>query len=352
MSVGRASIIVVNYDSPTIEACLESLEREGGYGEIIVVDNASTDGGPEAIERRFPTVRLIRAGSNLGFAAGNNLGARAASGDVLILFNPDAFATHGWLEALLAPFADESVCVASPKVYRGEPGRSTTLDSAGCDLEFPLGEGPPRGYFARDVGQFEARTDVAYCSGAALAIRRSTYEEYGGLDESFFCYAEESDLCWRVRMGGRRCVYEPASLVYHIGSASFGARSATKLFYQTRNRIRMCLQNYEPGNGLLFVACESLHGSCVIAATMLLPRYRALGIAYARAWLAVLRSLPLTLRTRRIRQGARTVPDREVLRLHRRVGPIATLLRYRTFVQADAPSLFNPAATAAERGPS
>jgi hypothetical protein len=85
---------------------------------------------------------------------------------------------------------------------------------------------------------------------------------------------------------------------------------------------------------------------------MLQPRYRALGIAYARAWLAVLRSLPLTLRTRRIRQGARTVPDREVLRLHRRVGPIATLLRYRTFVQADAPSLFNPAATAAERGPS
>jgi GT2 family glycosyltransferase len=346
MPAPSVSIIVVNTnDSPYVEACLESLESAGGgYREIIVVDNGSTDGSPETIETRFPEVRLIRAGANLGFAGANNLGARAASGDILILFNPDAFATPGWLEALLAPFADASVCVASPKIYRGKPLDTTTIDSAGCDLEFPLGEGPPRGYFEPDRGQFEEPADVAYCSGAAFAIRRTTYEEFEGLDESFFCYAEESDLCWRVRMRGFRCVYEPTSLVYHIGSANFGARSGRKLYFQTRNRIRMCLQNYALPNALLFVPYEIVHGLCVIAATMLLASYRELGFAYARAWVSALRSLPATLRTRRARQRTRTLPDREVLRLHRRVGLIATLLRYRTFAATDAPSLFNPAA--------
>jgi GT2 family glycosyltransferase len=345
------SIIVVNYNgSAFIDACLESLERAGGYRELIVVDNASTDGSPETIERRFPSVRLVRAGSNLGFAAGNNLGARNASGDVLVLFNPDAFATPGWLEALLSPFEDSGIWVASPKIYRGKPGETTTIDSAGCDLEYPLGEGPPRGYFEIDAGQFDERADVAYCAGAAFAIRRGTYEAFGGLDDSFFSYAEESDLCWRVRMRGGRCVYEPASLVYHIGSANFGARSAGKLFYQTRNRIRMCVQNYDRSNCLLFVPGELLHGLCVIAATMLLASYRELGFAYVRAWGDVVRSLPLTLRTRRARQRTRTRPDRDVLRLHRRVGLLEALLRYRTFVRTDAPSLFNPAASATGRG--
>ncbi len=323
---------------------MESLESARGYREIIVVDNGSSDGSPEALERRFPGVRVIRTGTNLGFAGANNVGARAASGDILVLFNPDAFATPGWLDALLAPFDDPGVCVASPKVYRGKPHATTTIDSAGCDIEFPLGEGPPRGYFARDGGQFDEPADVAYCAGAAFAIRRATYDEFGGLDESFFCYAEESDLCWRVRMRGGRCVYEPASLVYHIGSANFGARSARKLFYQTRNRIRMCLQNYEIGNCLRFIAYELVHGSCVIAATMVLAPYRELGFAYLRAWGAALRTLPLTLRTRRTRQRARTRPDRDVLRLHPRVGLVETLARYRTFVRTDAPSLFNPEA--------
>jgi GT2 family glycosyltransferase len=346
------SIVVVNFNgSPYVEAALESLESARGYREIIVVDNASNDGSPETIEDRFRDVRLIRAGSNLGFAGANNVGARSASGDILVLFNPDAFATPGWLEALVAPFEDASVCVASPKIYRGRPNDTTTIDSAGCDLEYPLGEGPPRGYFEIDSGQFDARADVAYCAGAAFAIRRSTYAEFGGLDESFFCYAEESDLCWRIRMRGGRCVYEPSSLVYHIGSANFGARSARKLFYQTRNRIRMCLQNYAFANAVQFIAYETIHGLCVIAATLILAPYRELGVAYVRAWGSALRSLPLTLRTRRAMQRARTRPDREVLRLHRRVSLIETLLRYRTFVATDAPSLFNPAATVPERDP-
>jgi GT2 family glycosyltransferase len=185
---------------------------------------------------------------------------------------------------------------------------------------------------------------VAYCSGAVFAIRREVYAELGGLDETFFCYAEESDLCWRARMRGLRCVYEPAALCYHIGSANFGARSPRKLHFQTRNRIRTCLQNYSLPNAMLFALYELVHGACVIAATLLLPDYRPLGIAYARAWVAAASSCGTILRTRAIRQRERTRSDREVLALHRRVGLRATFARYRRFAGANAPSLFNPAA--------
>jgi hypothetical protein len=113
----------------------------------------------------------------------------------------------------------------------------------------------------------------------------------------------------------------------------------------------MCLQNYALGNALRFVAFESIHGLCVIAAALLLAPYRELGFAYVRAWAAVVRSLLLTLRARRARQRTRTRTDREVLRLHRRVGLLETIMRYRTFVGADAPSLFNPAASVPERDP-
>ena len=339
------SLVIVNYNGgTTIETCLESLERAGGYHELIVVDNASTDGSPEAIEGRFPDVRLIRAGANLGFAAGNNLGAKLACADVLAIFNPDAFATCGWLQPLLAALAGGS-SIVSPKIYRGlgaEP--STTLDSAGGDLEYPLGEGPPRGYLSPDDGRFERREDVAYCPGAAFVIAKSTYAALGGLDTSFFCYAEESDLCWRARMRGLRCTYEPESTVYHVGSATFGPRSAHKLFYQTRNRIRMCLQNYAPGNALRFIAYEAVHGACVMLATTWFSAYRPLGAAYARAWVATFAALPSILRTRALRQRERTRDDAEVLRLHRRVGLRATIRRYRAFSNGRSGSLFNPAA--------
>jgi GT2 family glycosyltransferase len=339
----RVSVIVVNTnDGKYIEHCLASLERAGGYHEILVVDHASTDGSPERIEAAFPRVRLVRAGKNLGFAGGNNLGASLATGDALVLFNPDAFATPGWIAPLAAVLTEDRVAIASPKIYRGLPGTSTTIDSAGCDIEFPLGEGPPRGYLELDAGRFEEPADVAYASGAAFAILRETYGMLGGLDESFFCYAEESDLCWRARLRGLRCVYVPNALVYHIGSANFGARSPRKIYFQTRNRIRMCLQNYAGRNVPAFVATELIHGTCVMAAAPFFPAYRALGGAYARAWVGVARCLPLIARTRALRQRERTVGDDVVLRLHRRVGIVATLLRYRRMTRQKAASLFNP----------
>lgn len=263
------------------------------------------------------------------------MGAERASGNIVVFLNPDAFVQPGWLDAIRKRFvSDERIGIAGPKIYRGRPGGEARFDSAGCDLEFPLGEGPPRGYLVMDEGQFDEPADVAYASGAAFAIRADVLKEVGGLDVSFWCYAEESDLCWRTRMRGYRCVYEPSALVYHIGSYTFGNASARKVYFQTRNRIAMCLQNLETPNALWFATNEFAHGVAVIAAGLLLPKYRALGFAYARAWKDAFLRLPLTLRTRALRQRERRVRDREVLLVHKRVSLLQALLRYAGFVTA------------------
>jgi GT2 family glycosyltransferase len=336
MSALPVSVIIVNTnEGGVLFDCLDWLERCGRPDETIVVDNSSTDGSPERVIAEYPWVTVLPSGGNRGYAGANMMGAERASGNILVFLNPDAFVQPGWTDAVRARFAcDERIGVVGPKIYRGRPGAEARFDSAGCDLEFPLGEGSPRGYLVVDEGQFDEPADVAYASGAAFAIRADVLDEVGGLDVSFWCYAEESDLCWRARMRGYRCVYEPAALVYHIGSYTFGNASARKLYFQTRNRICMCLQNLETVNAFWFAANETLHGLAVIAAGLLFSKYRSLGLAYARAWKDALLRLPLTLRTRTRRQRERRMPDAQVLAVHKRLSLLKTLLRYTSFVKS------------------
>lgn len=334
MPASTVSVIIVNTnEGGVLFDCLEWLNKCGRPEETIVVDNSSTDGSPGRVMAEYPWVKLIPSGGNRGYAGANMIGAEQATGDIVVFLNPDAFAQPGWLQAIRACFASDSrIGIVGAKIYRGRPGAEARFDSAGCDIEFPLGEGPPRGYLVVDEGQFEERADVAYASGAAFAIRADVLKEVGGLDASFWCYAEEADLCWRTRMQGYRCVYEPSALVYHIGSYTFGNGSARKVYFQTRNRIRCCLQNLDAWNAAWFAASELVHGSAVIVGGLMIPKYRALGLAYARAWKDTVLSLRQTLRTRAERQAKRRLPDSVVLAVHKRVSVARALLRYGGFV--------------------
>jgi GT2 family glycosyltransferase len=339
----NVTAVVVNYNGGAmVEECLERLSSARGDLEIVVVDNASSDGSRERIAARFRELLLLASPVNLGFAAGNNLGARAATGDLLVLVNPDAFVTEGWLEPLVRAFDDPAVAIVSPKIYRGRFEESRRFDSAGNDLEFPLGEGAPRGYLRDDDGSFDEPGEVAYAAGAAFAVRRSVFEALGGFDEEFFAYFEEADFCWRARLRGYRVWYEPRALVYHFGGGTFGAFSPAKIYLQTRNRIATSVQNLALPNLLRFVAAEIVHGSAVVLAAPFFPKYRALGFAYARGWADAVRSLPRIRAKRALRQRERTVDDREILRLHARVGIGRVLLRYATMASRGADSVMNP----------
>ncbi|MDE2482120.1 MAG: glycosyltransferase family 2 protein [bacterium] len=338
----RVSVIIVNTnEGKVLFDCLDAVERAGRPHETIVVDNTSTDGSPERVRSEYPWVALYPSGGNLGYAGANMLGTQHATGDIVVFLNPDAFVQPGWMEPLVARFeSDERIAVVGPKVYRGRPGVTKQFDSAGGDLEFPLCEGPPRGYLQPDRGQYEIADEVAYASGAAFAIRADALREVGGLDTSFWCYAEETDLCWRLRLRGYACYYEPKSLVYHIGSFTFGGASPRKLYFQTRNRIRMSLQNLEFGNALWFALNEVVHGIAVIVGTTIYRKYAELGKAYARAWWDAIKLTPTTLRVRTERQRTRVVRDREILRLFKRVSLLQAILRYRTLASSGSEYLF------------
>jgi len=215
------SVIVVAWQSgPDLTRCLSALAGQTLPPlEILLVDNASTDGAPEAAMREVPGIVLVPAGANLGFAAGVNLGARQAQGEWLALINPDAFATPDWLERLLAGAARNPAvaCFGCRQAMADAPGR---LDGLGDVMSLP---GIPYrgGYGLPDPGAVEEGECFSACGGAML-VRRSLFEALGGFDEDLFMYCEDVDLGYRIRLAGGACMVIPDALVDHVGSASTG----------------------------------------------------------------------------------------------------------------------------------
>lgn len=234
----RASVIVVVFNSARfIEACLRSLARQTYLDtEIVVVDNGSTDGGAELVEAQHPGVRLIRTGANLGYAAGNNLGVAAATGEVVAVLNPDTEADADWLKELVAALATGPDVLATSRIcMHGDP---ELINTCGNDLHV-TGLGFCRGLL-RQSSDFDEATSVAAVSGCAFAIRRRLLLELGGFDEDFFAYVEDTDLSVRAAVAGCQIIYAPASRVYH----HYQLRMRPDKFYLLeRNRQFMMLKN-------------------------------------------------------------------------------------------------------------
>ena len=232
------SVIVVNFNSGALLGeCLRHLRAQTRCPEqIIVVDNASHDGSADQLEDDYPGVRVIRLNHNLGFAVANNLAARQA-GDVewLALLNPDAFPAPDWLERLLAAARAHPECASfgARLLDAGDPGR---LDGTG-DVYHVSGLAWRRDH-GRSVasGTTEAGEIFAPCAAAAL-YRRAAFQEAGGFDEDYFCYFEDVDLGFRLRLLGYGCRYVPDAVVRHVGSAITGRRSPFSLYHGHRNLV-------------------------------------------------------------------------------------------------------------------
>lgn len=238
------SVIVVSYNTKDLlRACLASAMRRGT--EIIVVDNGSADGSAEMVEREFPTVALIRAPGNIGFAAGNNLALRRARGRHCLLLNPDAALVDGTTDALAA-YLDEhaDVGVVGPTV-RFPDGR---FQSSGFDfpnVSSELRQSRSVEWLARVMGGGPRTAaagadpeDVDWVDGACLMIRREVVDAVGLLDEQYFLYGEEVDWCYRVKRAGWRVVaVRTASALHHRGQSTGGMSDAT-VAYLTNTRLR------------------------------------------------------------------------------------------------------------------
>ena len=234
----QCSVIVCSLNGERVlPACLRTLlaSRDVAY-EAIVVDNGSTDATPEIVRRDFPSVRLVQATRNLGFAGGNNLGIRAARGEILVLLNDDTEVPPEWLARLAAAFArDERIGAAGCKLlYEG----GKLIQHAGAVMHANANT-DHLGYREEDRGQWDAPGERAYVTGAALALRRTALEQIGLLDPGYFpIYFEEVDLQVRLRRGGWKIWYEPAAWLIHKESQSQGVASPRFVFRYTKNRMR------------------------------------------------------------------------------------------------------------------
>jgi len=247
------SVILVNYnDRNHIEACLSSL-RENGPSvehEIIVVDNASTDGSRELIAHSFRSVRLIASAENAGFSRANNIGAKESRGEFLLFLNTDTVVTPGSIGALLDHLgADPSIGAAGPALLRKD---GTVQVSFGNKVNFPaqlwqkLFLNP---HYGRLLKKSAGTRSVGWLSAACLLCRRKAFEQVGGFDENFFIYFEDIDLCFRLRAAGWKLVYLPGTRICHEGGATTAPRRDFSRYQYRRSQLSF-YRKHSPGMSL------------------------------------------------------------------------------------------------------
>jgi len=306
----KVSVMVVAYQSgPHLEQCLAALEAQTFDDlEILLIDNASTDGAPQAATAAHPGVRFIEAGSNLGFAAGMNLGARHARGQWLALINPDAFAAPDWLERLMAAARafPKVRCFTSRQILADDPGKLDGLGDVMSITGFPW----RGGYRHPDPGAV-APGEVFSACGGAMMIAADLFAALGGFDERLFCYGEDVDLGYRLRLAGEPTLVIPDAVVlHHGGAASGGPRSDFAVFHGTRNRLWVYVKDTPAA---LFWPTLPLH---ILTTAVLFARHATRG-ELAAPWkglMAGLKDLHVAIDARREAQAARKVGAWEIAR--------------------------------------
>jgi N-acetylglucosaminyl-diphospho-decaprenol L-rhamnosyltransferase len=251
------AVIIVTYNSRRdLDGCLTALvqTRPSNAMEIVVVDNGSSDGTAAHVRERWPSVTLIAGGENLGFAKANNVGIRKSTGDLVLLLNPDAIVSPGSIETLVAALtAHSEAAIAGPRIVDGDGRPELSFGSmispiaelrqkllvVGNDRHVPV--------LSQWVDRMtRQQKPVDWVSGACLLIRRTDLDAVGLLDERFFMYAEDVDLCAAVRARGRAVLFVPQAQVVHLrGRSVASAKPATHAAYR-RSHVAF-YEKHHPG---------------------------------------------------------------------------------------------------------
>ncbi|MEM9496064.1 MAG: glycosyltransferase family 2 protein [Pseudomonadota bacterium] len=245
MQDAAVSVIIVNYNAgASLARCLAHLSRQTDRNfSVTVVDNASTDDSIECAKASPQPFMLIEAGENIGFAAANNLAARKATGKWLAFLNPDAYPADDWLAAFRVgaekyPWAD---AFGSLQIMADAP---EVIDGVG-DVCSAFGI-TYRGAYGQPVSSAPGDGECFSPCAAAAFYRRETFVALGGFEERFFCYGEDVDLGFRLRLRGGRAVQLADAHVLHEGSGVTGRRSDFTVYHGARNRIWLLYKNTPP----------------------------------------------------------------------------------------------------------
>ncbi|WP_291322890.1 glycosyltransferase [Desulfonatronospira sp.] len=244
------SIIIVNYNGiEHLKTCLPALMRTQKVPfEVLVVDNASSDGSVQWLQETYPEVKTISMETNLGFGRGNHLGVENARGQLVVFLNSDTMVEPDWLWTLIQPLYAEpdigAVCstlrlLEHPQVVNARGGGMTRL-GFGFDHDF--------GFVFEQSAAPDKKSyrEVLFPSGAAMAMRKDDFEAFG-FDPAFFMYHEDVDLGWRIWLAGKRVVACDNSLVYHKfgGTSGITQNSRWREIMGSRHNLRSLWKNYQ-----------------------------------------------------------------------------------------------------------
>ncbi len=245
----KIAVVILNWNGILLlEKFLPSVVEHSHEATIYVVDNASTDDSNSYIKAFFPTVKIIKNESNLGFASGYNEALKYIDAEIYALVNSDIEVTKNWLQPIITTFEKEiKTAIIQPKILDFK--RKEYFEYAGAaggfidQYGYPYCRGRIFDTLEKDNGQYDDNCDIFWASGACFFIRSQVYKALNGFDGEFFAHQEEIDLCWRAINEGYIIKYNSESLVYHVGGATLQQGNPMKTFLNFRNSLLMLTKN-------------------------------------------------------------------------------------------------------------
>lgn len=251
----KVAIVILNWNGAhMMRTYLPTVIKHSKEAEIVIADNASSDDSLKMLETDFPAIRTIVLDKNYGFAEGYNKALKQIDTEYYLLLNSDVEVPQGWLAPLIDFMeSHQDVAVCQPKLraitdrdsfeYAGAAGGF--LDKYG----YPFCRGRIFDSVEKDEGQYDENAEILWATGACMMIRSKDYWEAGGLDGRFFAHNEEIDLCWRIRLMGRKIYCISNSVAYHLGGGTLPKGNPRKTFLNFRNNLTMLYKNL-PDNKL------------------------------------------------------------------------------------------------------
>jgi GT2 family glycosyltransferase len=216
--------------------------------QLVIIDNASTDGSKEWTISHYPQIQWVELAVNAGYAGGYNQGLKQVKADVFVLLNNDVSVTPNWLEPIAEMFVQNpNIAAIQPKILDFKNPNS--FEYAGASggfidkLGYPFCRGRIFNTLEENKEQYQTPMPIMWATGACFCVRASAYQQAGGLDELFFAHMEEIDFCWRLQRLGYQIWAQPKSTVYHVGGGTLPTGNANKVYLNFRNNLYMLYKN-------------------------------------------------------------------------------------------------------------
>ncbi|MCR4680015.1 MAG: glycosyltransferase family 2 protein [Bacteroidales bacterium] len=248
--MAKLAVVILNWNGKRfLERFLPALVKSmPDYAELIVADNASSDGSVDFMRQHYPDVRIILNKRNEGFALGYNLALEQVEAQYFCLLNSDIEVTEHWIEPIIEMMDEnEKIAAVQPKLLSFD--RRDEFEYAGAaggyidKYGYPFCRGRVFSKLEKDHGQYDTEADVFWASGAAMFVRSDVYRTMGGLDPDFFAHMEEIDFCWRIKNTGYKIKVNPKSVIYHIGGGTLPKNNSYKTYLNFRNNLYLLLKN-------------------------------------------------------------------------------------------------------------